>query len=179
MITFVKGNLFDSAAQVVTNTVNCVGVMGKGVALEFKNRYPALFEDYRARCGRSEVRPGEPYLWEDDRVQVLNFPTKRDWRENSRLEDIEQGLQYLAKHYQDLGIQSLAMPALGCGNGGLRWEDVRPLITKHLGHLTDMDIYVYEPGVAATGRNPSQDSKPKSDSGPTHSLHKRHCGEEG
>jgi O-acetyl-ADP-ribose deacetylase (regulator of RNase III) len=159
MITFVKGNLFDSAAQVVTNTVNCVGVMGKGVALEFKNRYPALFEDYRARCDRGEVRPGELYLWEDDRVQVLNFPTKRDWRENSRLEDIEQGLLYLAKHYQDLGIQSLAMPALGCGNGGLHWEDVRPLIIQHLGSLTDLDVYVYEPTTVATGHNPSSGSK--------------------
>lgn len=117
MITFVKGNLFHSAAQVLTNTVNCVGVMGKGVALEFKNRYPVMFEDYRLRCKRGEVRPGGLYLWEDDHVQILNFPTKRDWREDSRIEDIEQGLQYLSTHYQDLGIQSLAMPALGCGNG--------------------------------------------------------------
>ncbi|MBI2579367.1 MAG: macro domain-containing protein [Candidatus Aenigmarchaeota archaeon] len=161
MITFVTGNLFDSAAQVLTNTVNCVGAMGKGVALEFKNRYPAMFEEYRRRCERGEVRPGEPYLWEDDRVQILNFPTKRDWRENSRLEDIALALKYLATHYQNMGIQSLAMPALGCGQGGLRWEDVRPLIEKHLGDLTDLDVYVYEPAAVAAEQNPPHGTKKK------------------
>ena len=163
MITFVRGNLFDSAAQVITNTVNCVGVMGKGVALEFKNRYPAMFTEYHSRCERGEVRPGEPYLWEDERVQVLNFPTKRDWREGSRLSDIEQGLQYLALHYQDMGIQSIAMPPLGCGNGGLRWEDVRPLIEKHLGTLEDLDVYVYEPAAAAAEPDPRRRTQGRSD----------------
>ncbi|MCM2281460.1 MAG: macro domain-containing protein [Bdellovibrionaceae bacterium] len=154
MITFVQGNLFDSAAQVLTNTVNCVGVMGKGIALEFKNRYPSMFAEYRELCKRGDVQPGQPYLWEDDRVQILNFPTKRDWREDSLLEDIDQGLRYLARHYQDMGIQSLALPPLGCGNGGLRWEDVRPLIEKHLGALEDLDVYVYEPTAAAAKPDP-------------------------
>lgn len=126
--------------------------MGKGVALEFKHRYPALFDDYRKRCKRGEVRPGEPYLWEDDHVQILNFPTKRDWKENSRLEDIELGLKFIAMSYQDLGIQSLAMPALGCGNGGLKWEHVRSLIEQYLGDLADLDVYVYEPTTATASR---------------------------
>jgi O-acetyl-ADP-ribose deacetylase (regulator of RNase III) len=161
MIHFVRGNLFQSAAQVLTNTVNCVGVMGKGVALEFKGRFPAMFEDYRSRCEKGEVRPGRPYLWEDDRAQILNFPTKRDWRNPSLLSDIEDGLRYLAAHYQELGIHSLAMPALGCGNGGLKWDVVRPLIEKHLGPISDLDVYVYEPDSAGVERISSDGTKAK------------------
>jgi len=150
MITYVENSLFKSPAQVLTNTVNCVGVMGKGLALEFKTRHPAMFKDYKRRCDRGEVRPGYPYLWEDDRVQVLNFPTKRHWRDNSRLDDIEAGLKYLAAHYQDLGISTLALPQLGCGNGGLQWNDVRPLIEKHLAGIPDLEVFVYVTRVAKT-----------------------------
>ncbi|MFN7455478.1 MAG: macro domain-containing protein [Pseudobdellovibrionaceae bacterium] len=145
MVTFVKGDIFKSPAQVLTNTVNCVGVMGKGVALEFKNRYPKMFGDYKAKCDQGKVKPGQPYLWEDDVVQILNFPTKRNWRDNSLLQDIEDGLKYLAGSYEQMGIQSIAMPALGCGLGGLKWSEVQPLIVKHLGALPDLDVYVYEP----------------------------------
>lgn len=148
MITFVRGNLFSSPAQVLTNTVNCVGVMGKGVALEFKTKFPDLFIDYAKRCQNGDVRPGLPYLWDNGRTQVLNFPTKRDWREPSRLEDIEAGLKYLATHYQEMEIQSIAMPALGCGNGGLKWEAVRPLIEKYLAPIRDLEVFVYEPDAA-------------------------------
>ncbi len=164
MITYLKGNLFDSAAQAITNTVNCVGVMGKGVALEFKNRLPEMYEDYQARCKNGAVQPGKPYLWENEKVQVLNFPTKRHWNESARLSDIEAGLKYLADHFDDLGLQSLAMPALGCGNGGLRWEDVRPLIDKYLGALPTFDVYVYEPSASAIEPNPSTGKKSKLDS---------------
>ena len=149
MITFLTGKLFSSHAQVITNTVNCVGVMGKGVALEFKKRHPALFADYQARCAKGAVRVGQPYLWEDDRTQVLNFPTKDHWRNPSRLEWIDSGLRYLADHYGTLGIHSLAMPPLGCGNGGLSWADVKPLLIKHLGEIPDLEVYVYEPAAAA------------------------------
>lgn len=145
MVTFVKGDIFKSPAQVLTNTVNCVGVMGKGVALEFKNRYPQMFSDYKLKCEQGKVMPGHPYLWEGDSAQVLNFPTKRHWRDNSLLQDIEDGLKHLAKSYEQMGIQSLAMPALGCGLGGLNWSVVQPLIVKHLGALPDLDVYVYEP----------------------------------
>lgn len=153
MISYVAGNLFDSRAQVLTNTVNCVGVMGKGIALEFKKRYPALFRDYAARCARGEMRIGEPWLWENDEVQILNFPTKRHWRTPSRLEDIEAGLSWLAAHYGALGIYTIAMPALGCGNGGLPWTAVRSLMEKHLAVLPDLEVFVYpaRAGAASTG----------------------------
>jgi len=153
VITFIHGNLFDSRAQVMTNTVNCVGIMGKGVALEFKRQYPALFEDYRMRCHRDEVRIGEPYLWEDDSTQILNFPTKQHWRAPSKLEYIDAGLRYLADHYAELGIHSIAMPPLGCGNGGLKWPDVKDLIIKHLGDLPDLEVYVYESNVSVEAKN--------------------------
>ncbi len=154
MVTFVKGDIFKSPAQVLTNTVNCVGVMGKGVALEFKNRYPQMFNDYKARCDQGNVKPGQPYLWEDDSAQVLNFPTKRNWRDNSLFQDVEDGLKHLASSYEQMGIQSIAMPALGCGLGGLKWSEVQPLIVKHLGDLPDLDVYVYEPqGAVAIKRD--------------------------
>ena len=143
MITFVSGNMFDSSAQVITNTVNCVGVMGKGLALEFKARFPDMFEDYKIRCAQQLVQPGQPYLWENDRVQILNFPTKRHWREPSRLEDIQEGLKYLATHYEEMGIYTIALPALGCANGGLKWEDVRELMIKYLADISDLEIFVY------------------------------------
>jgi O-acetyl-ADP-ribose deacetylase (regulator of RNase III) len=157
VVTFVKGDMFKSPAQVLTNTVNCVGVMGAGVALEFKNRYPMMFDDYKAKCDRGEVQPGQPYLWEDDSAQILNFPTKRDWRNDSVFQDIEDGLKQLANSYAAMGIQSIAMPALGCGLGGLDWSDVRALIEKHLGPLPDLDVYVYEPQIAASKKSNQHD----------------------
>lgn len=150
MITYIQGNLFDSPAQVLTNTVNCFGVMGAGVALEFKKRFPTMFDDYVARCGRRAVIAGRPYLWENDRAQILNFPTKRHWKEGSRLADIDAGLAYLAAHYCEMGIVSLAMPPLGCGLGGLAWDEVKPLIEKHLGDIPDLEVYVYEARPCAT-----------------------------
>jgi O-acetyl-ADP-ribose deacetylase (regulator of RNase III) len=145
MVTFTSGDIFNSAAQVITNTINTVGVMGAGLALKFKNRFPQMFEDYHQRCANGKVKQGEPYLWEDENVQILNFPTKRHWQEPSRLEDIEAGLKYLASNYQTMSIQSLALPPLGCGLGGLNWDQVRPLIDRYLGGLSDLEVFVYEP----------------------------------
>ena len=157
MVTFIKGDIFRSPAQVLTNTVNCVGVMGKGVALEFKNRYPQMFSDYKSKCDQGKVKPGQPYLWEDDSVQILNFPTKRNWRDNSLLQDIEEGLKHIASSYEQMGIQSIAMPALGCGLGGLKWSEVQPLIVKHLGCLPDLDVYVYEPQSVAVVKSNAEE----------------------
>lgn len=139
------GDLFASQAQTLVNTVNCVGVMGKGVALEFKKRFPSLFDDYAARCARKEVRLGEPYLFAgtDDR-HVLNFPTKGHWRSPSRLADIESGLDHFVKHYAEWGIESIAFPPLGCGNGGLDWSEVGPLIYGKL-HRLPIAIELYAP----------------------------------
>jgi O-acetyl-ADP-ribose deacetylase (regulator of RNase III) len=158
VVTIVKGDIFKSPAQALTNAVNCVGVMGKGMALEFKNRYPQMFSDYKLKCDQGKVKPGQPYLWEDDSVQILNFPTKRHWRDGSLLEDVEDGLKYLAGSYEQMGLQSIAMPALGCGLGGLKWSEVQPLIVKHLGSIPDLDVYVYEPQGAVAIRSDVDDS---------------------
>lgn len=139
------GDLFESRAQTLVNTVNCVGVMGKGVAALFKQRYPQMFKDYAARCDRKEVRLGEPYLYRDlSGVRIVNFPTKDHWRSPSKLADIERGLDYLATHAAEWKIESLALPPLGCGNGGLKWSEVGPLIYRKLAGLP-IEISAYAP----------------------------------
>jgi len=137
-----RETLLKSRMQTITNTVNCVGVMGKGVALKFKNAHKANFDDYVRRCNRNEVRPGVPYVFPADPKRdkpelelVLNFPTKNHWRNPSEIEWVQSGLRILAENYQVWGIKSLALPPLGCGNGGLEWSDVWPLIERHLGSL--------------------------------------------
>lgn len=145
MFKVLIGDLFASQAQVLVNTVNCVGIMGKGVAQEFKKRYPAMFKDYVSRCEDSQVRIGEPYLYRYVvGAWVLNFPTKRHWRSASRVADIESGLDHLVAHLDEWGIRSLALPPLGCGNGGLSWEEVGPLIYRKLAHLP-VEVEVYAP----------------------------------
>ena len=145
MIKALIGDMFQSKAEVIVNTVNCVGVMGKGVAAEFKKRYPKMFADYSARCAAKKVKLGEPYLYRDVLgTEVINFPTKDHWRSPSRLADIEHGLNYFAQHYADWGITSIALPPLGCGNGGLEWSEVGPLIYDKL-HRLPISIEVYAP----------------------------------
>jgi O-acetyl-ADP-ribose deacetylase (regulator of RNase III)/uncharacterized protein YwgA len=145
MFKVLIGNLFESRAQTLVNTVNCVGVMGKGVAEEFKKRYPAMFRDYVGRCERKAVRLGEPYLYVDaSGARIVNFPTKNHWRAVSRLADIERGLDYFAAHVAEWGITSVAMPPLGCGNGGLEWAEVGPLIWRKL-HALPIDVELYAP----------------------------------
>ena len=144
MIRFTTGDLFASGAQTLTNTVNCVGVMGKGVALEFRRRFPAMYEDYRRRAKAGLVLPGRPYLYKESDPWILNFPTKRHWREGSRLADIEAGLRFLREHHREWGISSLALPPLGCGLGGLEWSQVKPLIERYLGDL-EIEVTVFEP----------------------------------
>jgi O-acetyl-ADP-ribose deacetylase (regulator of RNase III)/uncharacterized protein YwgA len=139
------GDLFATQAQTRVNTVNCVGIMGKGVAQEFKKRYRAMFDDYAERCERKQVRLGEPYLYRDrSGILIVNFPTKDHWRSPSRLADIERGLDYFVQHHVEWGIKSVAFPPLGCGNGGLSWDEVGPLIYGKLRHL-DISIEVYAP----------------------------------
>lgn len=117
------GDILQSKAQTLINTVNCVGVMGKGIALDFKNRFPDMFKDYVDRCKNEEVRPGVPYLYRSILPpQIVNFPTKDHWKSVSRMEDIEAGLKYLLARYRDWEVTSLAIPPLGCGNGQLEWR---------------------------------------------------------
>jgi len=139
------GDMFESGAQTLVNTVNCVGVMGKGVAEQFRKRYPEMFADYQRRCDQKSVHLGEPYLYRDDSgKQIVNFPTKGHWRASSRLADIEKGLDYLIAHADEWGIISMAVPPLGCGNGGLEWSEVGPLIYRKL-HQLPIQIELYAP----------------------------------
>lgn len=145
MIKVLIGNLFKSKAQTWVNTVNCVGVMGKGVALEFKNRFPDMYEDYMARCKRGEVKLGRPYLFK--RLVppwILNFPTKEHWRSVANLAKIVEGLEYLLKHYKTWGIESLAVPPLGCGQGQLEWKIVGPTLYRILNRM-DIQVELYAP----------------------------------
>ncbi|MBP8986103.1 MAG: macro domain-containing protein [Syntrophobacterales bacterium] len=145
MVKVIMGNMFESKAQTLVNTVNCVGVMGKGVALEFKKRFPDMFEDYVRRCKTKQVSLGRPYLFK--RLfppWVLNFPTKDHWRSVSRLEDIVEGLRYLQYHYKEWGITSLAVPPLGCGQGQLEWRVVGPTLYRHL-KVLDIPVELYAP----------------------------------
>ncbi len=140
---FVTGDFWERTAAIRVNTVNCVGVMGKGVALSFKQRFPEMFAAYRADCRRGLVVPGEIRIYRTPGT-IVNFPTKRHWRNESRLEDIENGLRALRRYLKPHHGEVVTMPALGCGHGGLDWNVVRPLIEQHLGDL-DAEIYVYSP----------------------------------
>jgi O-acetyl-ADP-ribose deacetylase (regulator of RNase III)/uncharacterized protein YwgA len=145
MVKVLIGDLFQSKAQTLVNTVNCVGIMGKGVALEFKKRFPEMYEDYVYRCQRKQVKLGQPYLYKTlVPPWILNFPTKDHWRSVSRLEDIVRGLKYLEQHYQEWGITSLAVPPLGCGQGQLEWRIVGPTLYRYLKRL-QVPVELYAP----------------------------------
>lgn len=143
---FIKiGNIFESNATTIVNTVNCVGVMGKGIALEFKNRYPQMFNEYVEMCARKEIKPGVPYLYQDLLGNsILNFPTKDHWKSPSQLAYIINGLDWFVENYADLGIDSIAFPPLGCGNGGLPWELVGPIMYNKLNPLP-IQIEIFAP----------------------------------
>lgn len=143
MILYVKGNLFQSPAQVLVNTVNTVGVMGKGIALEFKRLFPEMYCQYRNLCEQKRFEIGKLWLYKSPNKWVLNFPTKQDWRSPSRIEYIEAGLNRFVETYAALGIHSIAFPPLGCGNGQLHFDtQVKPLMESYLRHLP-IDIFIY------------------------------------
>jgi len=144
-LRFTTGDMFSTPAEILINTVNCLGVMGAGVALKFKQRYPRMFDEYRRKCASGEIRPGELHIWQSlNGERVVNFPTKRDWRDNSRYEDIEAGLLALKRFLAGQGPVRVVIPALGCGNGGLDWSIVSAMISEHLQGL-DCQIIVFEP----------------------------------
>jgi len=144
LVKVTSGDLLASKAQTLVNTVNCVGIMGKGIALAFKRRYPDMFKDYVRRCDRGEVRLGQPYVYQAEDHLIVNFPTKQHWRAVSRLEDIVAGLNHLKAHYREWGITSIAVPPLGCGNGQLEWEVVGPTLHRHLSRL-GIPVELYAP----------------------------------
>lgn len=145
MVKVLVGDLFESDASTIVNTVNCVGVMGKGIAAVFKKRYPDNFKDYKSRCEQGLVKPGKPYLYRPlFGRSILNFPTKDHWRSSSRLSYVENGLNWFIENWERLGIESIAFPPLGCGNGGLEWADVGPLMYQKLKGLP-IAIEIYAP----------------------------------
>jgi O-acetyl-ADP-ribose deacetylase (regulator of RNase III) len=143
------GNLFMADAHALVNAVNCVGVMGKGIALQFKEAFPANFKAYEAACAAGAVIPGRMLIHDNGGLVhprwIVNFPTKRHWRDNSRLEDIASGLKVLIADVQRLGIRSIAVPALGCGLGGLDWVAVRPMIEDAFSVLPNVRVLLFEP----------------------------------
>jgi uncharacterized protein YwgA/O-acetyl-ADP-ribose deacetylase (regulator of RNase III) len=144
-VKVVVGDMFESKAQTLVNTVNTVGVMGKGIALGFKKRFPDMYEDYVERCARHQVRLGRPYLYKGRLWPwILNFPTKDHWRSLARLDAIVEGLRYLEQHSKEWEIESLAVPPLGCGEGGLEWRVVGPTLYRHLMQL-DIPVELYAP----------------------------------
>jgi len=149
MLAEARGNLLDAPADALVNAVNTVGVMGRGIALQFKQTYPANFHAYARACRRGEVRLGRMFVTETGRPGqprlIVNFPTKSHWRGRSHLASIESGLADLRRIISDYTITSIAVPALGCGNGGLDWPDLRSLITCALGDLADVQVLVYPP----------------------------------
>lgn len=139
------GNIFDSKCSTLVNTVNCVGVMGKGIALEFKKRYPEMFREYQMLCKEGKIQPGKPYIYHDlTGASVINFPTKDHWKSPSKFAYITEGLKWFRQSYKQLGITSIAFPPLGCGNGGLKWEDVGPKMYQELKDLP-IEIEIYAP----------------------------------
>ncbi len=149
MIEFTTGDILRANAEALVNTVNCVGIMGRGIALQFKNAFPANFKAYQAACAREDVRPGKMFVFETGTLGnpkfIVNFPTKRHWKGKSRMEDIESGLKALTEEIRARGIRSIAIPPLGSGLGGLNWADVRPRIEHALRGINDLDVIIFEP----------------------------------
>lgn len=166
MIEFKQGNLLEVDVEALVNTVNCVGVMGKGIALQFKQAFPENFREYQQACRAGIVQPGQMFIVDTQNSYnpryIINFPTKRHWKNKSRLEDIQAGLKALTTQVKNLGIRSIAIPPLGCGNGGLDWTVVKPLIESAFTELSDLQIVVFEPqGTPPADKMPVATSLPK------------------
>ena len=163
MIEFKTGNILTEDAEALVNTVNCVGFMGRGIALQFKKAFPENFRAYSAACKRKEAQPGRMLVYETGQLAnpryIINFPTKRHWKGKSRMEDIDSGLIALAKEIRSRNIRSIAIPPLGSGLGGLDWFEVRPRIERMLKQFNDLRAIVYEPhdSLADTKINRSTD----------------------
>jgi Predicted phosphatase homologous to the C-terminal domain of histone macroH2A1 len=169
MITETRGNLLDADVDALVNTINTVGVMGKGIALQFRRAYPEMFADYARAAKAGEVEIGRMHVWATGQMSgpryVINFPTKRHWRGASRLDYLEAGLADLVRVIKDLDIKSIAVPPLGCGNGGLAWDAVEPVIRRAFDQVPDVDVLLYPPGetppaAAMTTREPKPNMTP-------------------
>lgn len=157
MIEYTTGDILAEDVEALVNTVNCVGIMGRGIALQFKKAWPDNFKAYAAACRRDEVQPGRMFVYETRELTgpryIINFPTKRHWRGKSRIEDIEAGLEALVDEIHKRDIRSIALPPLGSGLGGLDWPEVRRRMEDALGSLANVRVVVFEPaGIPARGR---------------------------
>lgn len=166
MITKTSGNLLRADAEALVNTVNTQGVMGKGIALQFKKAYPAMYEDYRAAAKAGEVRLGHVQVWPTGQMTgpkyVINFPTKGHWKSRSKIADIEAGLIDLIAAIRKLGIESIAVPPLGCGNGGLDWRDVEPRIVRAFEQVPEVDVLLFTPdGAPAASEMATSAARPE------------------
>lgn len=167
MITYTKGNIIKADAEALVNTVNCVGIMGKGIALQFKKAFPeTYFNVYQKACRNQELAPGKVHVWQTGTFvnpkYIINFPTKKHWKGKSKYEYIETGLQALKKEIEKLGIRSVAIPPLGSGLGGLQWQKVREMIQKTFAEMPAIELLIYEPqGTPKAEEMPVRISKPK------------------
>jgi O-acetyl-ADP-ribose deacetylase (regulator of RNase III) len=163
MIEYKKGDILREDAEALVNTVNCVGIMGRGIALQFKNAFPENFTAYVAACNREEVQPGRMLVFKTGRLTnpkyIINFPTKRHWRGKSRMEDIDAGLLALAAEIRLNNIHSIAIPPLGSGLGGLDWSDVRPRIESSLRGLDNVRVVIFEPAASSDDKRFNQSSE--------------------
>jgi O-acetyl-ADP-ribose deacetylase (regulator of RNase III) len=160
---YLTGNLLDAKAQALVNTVNTVGVMGKGIALQFKDTFAENYKVYVAACKKKEFNIGDLIVVKEITLEgeklIINFPTKTEWFRKSKYDYIEKGLQRLVEVIEQHNITSIAIPPLGCGNGGLQWEKVKPMIEKHLAGLTHVDIQIFEPNESIKELLKKQDIK--------------------
>jgi O-acetyl-ADP-ribose deacetylase (regulator of RNase III) len=164
MVELTRGNILEADAEALVNTVNCVGVMGRGMALQFRKAFPENFKAYEASCKKKEVRPGKVLVFETGRLTgprfIINFPTKRHWRGKSRVEYIDSGLESLVDEIRKRRIRSIAVPPLGCGLGGLSWKSVRPRIMRAFEELPDVRVLLFEPAGAPKAEKMAKDQRP-------------------
>lgn len=143
MLTIIKGNVFESEAQTIVNTVNCLGVMGKGIALEYKKRYPEMFIKYKQLCDKKLFNIGQLWLYKTENKWILNFPTKLDWRNKTEIEYLELGLKKFVNEYKIKGITSIGFPLLGANNGGIDPKVSLNIMCKYLQEC-EIPVYIYD-----------------------------------
>ena len=163
MLEVTRGDILKADAEALVNTVNCVGIMGRGIALQFRKAFPENFKVYKSACDKKKLHPGTMLICDLNRFQnpryVVNFPTKRHWKGKSKIEDIESGLEALVKEIAKNNIQSIAIPPLGCGLGGLSWGQVKPIIQKAFDALPDVHVFLYEPSGAPVAEEMVKEKK--------------------
>ncbi len=164
MIKITKGDILKADAQALVNTVNCVGVMGRGIALQFRKAFPENFKVYKKACDKKQLQPSKMLILDLNRFEnprfIVNFPTKRHWKDKSKIEDIQEGLDALIEEVRKLKIKSIAIPPLGCGLGGLSWKQVKPMIEKAFEVLPEVQVFLYEPAGAPAIEKMVKEKKP-------------------